>query len=110
MGTGKTIEAVARDWKIADTADGQTLVVAPLGALDAWRETFIDLQFPELHKDDIISITDDRDAFLKSLTKGDHTVYLMNWDNLRLPTNTNNCTKEDQSSMEDRTFGNTNYE
>jgi SNF2 family DNA or RNA helicase len=86
MGTGKTIEAVARDFQIAQEADGQTLIVAPLGALDAWREVLLDLQFPELHRDDVISITDGRDEFLKSLIKGDHTTYLMNWENLRLPT------------------------
>lgn len=82
---GKTVEAVARDYDVyLNRLLDKTLVIAPLGTLESWRDTFLEYYQPDqLRPGDIIAITEGRNRFLDSLKSKSHSIYLLNWESLR---------------------------
>lgn len=84
MGLGKTLEAIAvdREWRLQrGRTTSKTLIIAPLTVLSSWVEHYR-WAMPNL---DVCCIDPkNREAFKAKIKAGDHQIYLIHWDALRL--------------------------
>jgi len=82
MGTGKTYEAIARDWNIRDQQQGAiTLVVAPLTILqDVWKQHFDELTSLKT----VVVDPKDRASSWRKFKQARANVYCVHWEALRL--------------------------
>lgn len=84
MGLGKTLEAIAtdREWRLnRGTTKSKTLIIAPLTVLSNWVQHYR-WAVPNLK----VCCIDpkNRAAFAQAIKKGEHQIYLIHWDALRL--------------------------